>query len=100
MALSVKVSTKNQISIPSEARRRLGIEPGDRLQVEVVADALVLRRRPQRASDRMWAIGRGLYGPDPVTFVRDIRDELEENLREREALVARDPGERSSTRRA
>ena len=99
MVLSAKVSTRNQISIPSEARRRLGIEPGDRLSVEIVDEALVLRRRPARASDRLWGIGRGLYGPAPVAFVREIRDELEANLRERVALVARDPGERPSARR-
>lgn len=91
--LSVKVSSKNQISIPSEARRRLGIEAGERLSVEIVDETLVLRRRPARASDRLWGLGRGLYGPDPVTFVREVRDELEENLREREGLVARKPGE-------
>jgi AbrB family looped-hinge helix DNA binding protein len=99
MVLSAKVSSKNQISIPSEARRRLGIEPGDRLSVEIVDETMVLRRRPQRASDRLWGIGRGLYGPDPVTFVREIRDELEQNLREREALVSRDPVEAPSPRR-
>jgi AbrB family looped-hinge helix DNA binding protein len=96
MVLSAKVSTKNQISIPSEARRRLGIEPGDRLSVEIIDETLVLRRRPERASDRLWGIGRGLYGPDPVTFVRKVRDELEANLHEREALVAGDLGERPS----
>jgi AbrB family looped-hinge helix DNA binding protein len=100
MVLSVKVSTKNQIVVPSEARHRLGIEPGDRLTVEITTDTLVLRRRPERASERLWGIGRGLYGPDPVTFVREIRDELEANLREREALVSRDPVERPSSRRA
>jgi AbrB family looped-hinge helix DNA binding protein len=99
MMLSAKVSSKNQISIPSEARRRLGIEPGDRLSVEIVNETMVLRRRPQRASERLWGIGRGLYGPDPVTFVREIRDELEENLREREELVSRGPVGRPSSRR-
>ena len=99
MVLSAKVSSKNQISIPSEARRRLGIEPGDRLSVTVRDDELVLRRRPERASDRLWGIGRGLYGPDPVTFVREIRDELEANLREREALVAREGGDRTPSGR-
>jgi AbrB family looped-hinge helix DNA binding protein len=89
MMLSAKVSTKNQISIPSEARRRLGIEPGDRLSVEIVDETLVLRRRPQRASDRLWGIaaGKGWYEPDPVTYVRELRDELEADLIEREKLV-------------
>ena len=92
MVLSAKVSTKNQISIPSEARRRLGIGPGDRLSVEIVEDSLVLRRRPERASERLWGIaaGKGWYEPDPVTFVRELRDELEADLLEREKLV--DPG--------
>ena len=97
--LSVKVSTKHQISVPSEARRRLGIEAGDRLSVEIVEGALVLRRRPARASDRLWGLGRGLYGPDPVTFVREIRDELEANAHEREDLVAPDAGRPPRSRR-
>jgi AbrB family looped-hinge helix DNA binding protein len=99
MVASVKVSTKYQISIPSEARRRLGIEAGNRLSVEIVDGAMVLRLRPELASERLWGIGRGLYGPDPVTFVREIRDELEANLREREGLVSRVPVGRPSSRR-
>ena len=89
MVLSAKVSSRNQISIPSEARRRLGIEPGDRLSVEIVDETMVLRRRPQRASDRLWGIaaGKGWYEPDPVTYVRELRDELEADLIEREKLV-------------
>ena len=89
MVLSAKVSSRNQISIPSEARRRLGIEPGDRLSVEIVDETMVLRRRPQRASDRLWGIaaGKGWYEPDPVTYVRELRDELEADLIERGKLV-------------
>ena len=89
MVLSAKVSSKNQISIPSEARRRLGIEPGDRLSVEIVEETMVLRRRPQRASERLWglAAGKGWYEPDPVTYVRELRDEWEADLLEREKLV-------------
>lgn len=86
---SVKVSSKNQISVPSETRRRLGIEPGDRLDVAVVDDAIVLRKRPARASERLWglAAGKGWYEPDPVTYVRELRDEWEADLLEREKLV-------------
>ncbi len=92
MVLSAKVSTKHQISIPSEARRRLGIEAGDRLDVQVTDDAMILRRRPARPSDRLRGLaeGKGWYEPDPVTFVRQLRDETEARTREREAMVARD----------
>lgn len=74
--VSVKVSTKHQISLPSEARRRLGIKAGDRLTVEVVEDTLVLRRRPERPSERMAGIGRHIWdGVDPVERIRKMRDE-------------------------
>jgi len=76
--LSVKVSTKNQIALPSAARRQLGIEPGDRLSVEVTADALVLRLRPARASDRLRGLGAEAWrGIDPVGHVRRLREESE-----------------------
>ena len=74
--LSAKVSTKHQIAIPSEARRRLGIQPGDRLSVQVTDDALVLRRRPARPSDRLRGLGREAWaGTDPVDLVRHLRDQ-------------------------
>jgi AbrB family looped-hinge helix DNA binding protein len=76
--LSVKVSTKHQIAVPSEARRRLGIGAGDRLSVEVTDDAIVLRRRPDRPSERLRGVGSEVWkGVDPVAYVRHMRDELE-----------------------
>ena len=79
--LSAKVSTKHQISIPSEARRKLGIEPGDRLTVEIRDDSLVLRVRPAKPSERLRGIGRGVWqGKDPVEFVRALRDESDRRL--------------------
>jgi AbrB family looped-hinge helix DNA binding protein len=90
--LSVKVSTKFQIAVPSEARRQLGIEAGDRLDVQVAGDAIVLRRSPSRPSDRLRGLstGRGWFDPDPVTFVRRLRDEWEDMARDRGRRL--DPG--------
>lgn len=74
--LSVKVSTKHQISIPSAARRKLGIEAGDRLSVEVTEDVLILRRRSARPSERLRGLGSETWrGVDPVRHVRRLRDE-------------------------
>ncbi len=81
--LSAKVSTKNQISIPSEARRRLGIEPGDRLSVEIRDDSIILSR-PRKASDRLRGLGSGVWqGVDPVQYVRQLRDEWDRGDAER-----------------
>ena len=82
--LSVKVSTKHQIVVPSEARHRLSIEPGDRLSVEVRDDELILRRRPARPSERLRGLARNMYGGrDAVDFVRDLREESDRSRESR-----------------
>ncbi len=75
--LSVKVSTKHQVAVPSQARRALGIKAGDRLMVEIREGEIVLKPRPQGAAERLRGIGQGTYG-DPVAFVRALRDEWED----------------------
>jgi AbrB family looped-hinge helix DNA binding protein len=81
MPLSVKVSTKHQIVVPSEARRALGIEAGDRLAVEVTPEAIILRPRPPRAGARLRGLGREIWqGVDPVEYVRELRREWDERI--------------------
>lgn len=46
MAVSVKMSSKNQIVVPREARDALDLRPGDRLVVSVRDDG-VLEMKPQ-----------------------------------------------------
>ncbi len=78
--LSVKVSTKHQVAVPSEARKALGIKAGDRLSVEITDDALILRRR-RPAGTRLFGAYRGTWaGADPVEWVRTLRDGLERDL--------------------
>lgn len=78
--LSVKVSSKYQIAVPSEARKALGIKAGDRLGVEVREGAIVLRPRVATTASRLRGTGKGIYGPDPVAYVRALRDEWEDRL--------------------
>jgi AbrB family looped-hinge helix DNA binding protein len=73
--LSVKVSAKHQIAVPSEARRALGIQAGDRLTVEIREDEIALRRRPSGAVERLRGLGGGYWGDDPVAYIRAMRDE-------------------------
>ncbi|MFI5227050.1 MAG: AbrB/MazE/SpoVT family DNA-binding domain-containing protein [Candidatus Limnocylindrales bacterium] len=73
--LSIKVSSDQRISLPGEARRRLGILAGDRLTVQVVDDTLVRRLLSERLLPRMAGIGRHLAdGSDPVERIRLERE--------------------------
>lgn len=97
--LSVKISTKHQISVPSEARKKLGLKAGDRLDVEIEGDVIHLRRHVP-AGTRLLGIGAHLAdGTDPAERIRALRDEWEARQLEREAQVARDIAEAWATSR-
>jgi AbrB family looped-hinge helix DNA binding protein len=73
---SAKVSSKHQITLPGKARRALGVEPGDRLSVGVVGDALILRRLPARSSERLRGLSRECWrGVDAVGHVPSLREQ-------------------------
>ena len=59
----VKLSSKNQIIIPREAREALGVKAGDKLLVVVRGNTVILLRKPRRYSEAISGIARGLY-PD------------------------------------
>ncbi len=46
MAIST-LSKKSQLVLPAKIRRQLGIEPGDRLALEVEGDHVILRKVPR-----------------------------------------------------
>lgn len=97
--LSVKISTKHQIAVPSEARKKLGLKAGDRLDVEIEGDVIHLRRHVP-AGTRLLGIGAHLAdGTDPAERIRVLRDEWEARQLEREAQVARDIAEAWATSR-
>ena len=64
MAVTVTLSRRNQVDIPQEAREKLGVGPGARLQVLVKEDRIVFMPEPanflKRSSGRhkaMWGKG-------------------------------------------
>lgn len=57
------VSSKNQIVIPREAREALNIRAGDKLQVVVRADTVILLRTPQAYRKAIRGLAKGGY-PD------------------------------------
>ena len=79
--VSVKVSTKHQIVVPSEARRALGIQAGDRLSVEITPDAVILRPRTRKAGARLRGLGKDAWvGVDPVEYVRRLRQDWDDRV--------------------
>jgi AbrB family looped-hinge helix DNA binding protein len=62
VALRVKVSSKHQIAVPSAVRKRLGIEAGDHLLVEVQDGAIVLVPEPADPVSELKGLGRDVWG--------------------------------------
>ncbi len=58
--METKVSSKGQVVLPSPLRQRLGLRPGDSLDVRVEGDAIVLR--PRRTKRR-----KAIMVKDPIT---------------------------------
>jgi len=67
------LSEKGQIVIPAEIRTRLGLQRGDRFEVEASGDDLILRRLPRNP---LLALRGAFRGPDSL---------LEALLEERES---------------
>ena len=72
MTTSVKMSSKNQIVVPREARDALELQPGQRLLVNVREDGVIEMRKaaedpaarlegllPRAAGEELWPEARG-----------------------------------------
>jgi AbrB family looped-hinge helix DNA binding protein len=73
-AESVKVSGRYQISLPSRARRELGIEAGDRLMVVVQDGMIILMPQPQDFVSYMAGLHREIWqGIDTTAYLNEER---------------------------
>lgn len=77
MAVSVKMSSKNQIVVPKEAREALQLRPGDRLLVTVRDDGVLeMEREPRDLAAKL----EGILAPGASGGAGDGRPELWEEL--------------------
>jgi antitoxin PrlF len=63
MKNSSTISSKGQITVPQEIRKRLGLEPGDRVEFVVEEDRTVIR--PARSEVNPFERFIGILGPFP-----------------------------------
>ena len=66
-----KLSSKNQIVVPRDARKALGIKAGDRMLVVVRGETVILLPKPGKYSQALRGVGKGLYPPDYLEKERE-----------------------------
>ena len=72
---TVKVSSRNQIALPSSARKKLGIRSGDRLLVDVQDGVLVMVPQPQNYVSYMAGLHRKVWeGIDAKEYIDQERN--------------------------
>jgi AbrB family looped-hinge helix DNA binding protein len=68
------ISSKNQITLPIQLLREIGLGPGDRLAVTREGNRLILRARPKNWATHYAGILKGVYG--------DTREEIDAYIEE------------------
>jgi AbrB family looped-hinge helix DNA binding protein len=72
--MAAKLSSKNQIVIPREAREKLGLKAGDQLEVVVKGGTIIVFPRPKSYEAAIRGIARGLYPEGYLDKERDSWD--------------------------
>lgn len=73
--VSVKVSSRYQIVVPSVARERLNIQGGDRLLVDIQDGLLILLPQPQDYATHLAGLHRDVWeGLDTDAYLQEERD--------------------------
>jgi antitoxin PrlF len=77
ITLGFAISSKGQVTLPVEVRRRLGVKPGDKIDYVVEEGRTFLR--PVREVENPFLKWVGALGKQPngtaVAWVREMRDE-------------------------
>lgn len=74
MAVTVRMSSKNQIVVPREVREALRLRPGSELIVAVEQGRAVLWPKPKDYVAALRGLGKEIWrGVDPVEYIRRER---------------------------
>ena len=73
--ITVKVSPRNQISLPSRARQELNIQPGDRLLVDIQDGMIILMPQPDDYVNHMAGLYQEIWqGIDTTKYLNEERE--------------------------
>ena len=73
--VTVKVSSRHQISVPSTAREQLDIQSGDRLLVDVQDGIIILIPQPEDHVAHMAGLHKEIWaGLDTSRYLREERE--------------------------
>lgn len=74
----VTMSGKNQVVVPKEVRRELGLRPGDQLVFDIQDGEVLVLRRPNSYTEFGIGLGKHVWkGVDATDFVRKERSTWE-----------------------
>jgi len=75
MTAVVKLSSRHQVVIPKEVRKKLSLHAGDQLIVEIEKEKVVMRPRPKNYTNYMLGLGKKVWqGIDATDYVRKERE--------------------------
>ena len=66
-----KLSSKNQIVIPLEARKALGLKAGDKVIIVPRGETIIIMRKPKSYAKAILGMGKGMYRPDYLQRERE-----------------------------
>lgn len=69
--MQAKLSSKNQIVVPKDAREALGIKAGDQMLVVVRGQSVILLPKPGNYSQALRGAGKGIYSSDYLKKERE-----------------------------
>ena len=73
-SISVKISSKHQIAVPSAIRKELELEAGDRLLAQVRDGVIVLVPERGSALEQLRGLHREIWEGDIQTYLDEERD--------------------------
>ncbi|MCE5277486.1 MAG: AbrB/MazE/SpoVT family DNA-binding domain-containing protein [Planctomycetaceae bacterium] len=76
----VKMSSKNQMVVPREAREALGVTAGDEIIVVPRGSTVILMRKPPNVLKALRGSAKGLYG-DVEAYLKKERASWEKSRR-------------------